>query len=106
MADTVRTLSALQTLLADNSSGAISPQDVRDFLVSVFPRIGAAASVADGGTIIHGLGATPTSVQITGSVAGELVAVTAIGATTFTVAIKTLAGIPGTTQTIYWEANY
>lgn len=36
MADTVRTLSALQTLLADNTSGDISPQDVRDFLVSVY----------------------------------------------------------------------
>lgn len=35
MADTVRTRSALLTLLADNTSGAISPQDIRDFLVSV-----------------------------------------------------------------------
>lgn len=34
MPDTRRTLSALQTLLADNSAGDISPQDVRDFLVS------------------------------------------------------------------------
>jgi len=37
MPDTVRTLAALQTLLADNASGDISAQDVRDFLVSVFP---------------------------------------------------------------------
>ncbi len=37
MADTRRTLSALQTLLADNSTGDISAQDVRDLLVSVFP---------------------------------------------------------------------
>lgn len=35
MTDTVRTLAALQTLLADNSAGAISPQDLRDMLVSV-----------------------------------------------------------------------
>lgn len=35
MVDTARTLSALQTLLADNTSGAITPQVVRDFLVSV-----------------------------------------------------------------------
>ena len=34
MADTERTLSALQTLLANNISGAISAQDLRDFLVS------------------------------------------------------------------------
>ena len=39
MADTRRTLSALQTQLADNASGDISPQDVRDFLVSVYPDI-------------------------------------------------------------------
>jgi len=38
MADTVRSLTALQTLLADNTAGDISPQDVRDFLVSaVYP---------------------------------------------------------------------
>lgn len=34
MADTPRSLSALQALLADNTSGDISPQDIRDFLVS------------------------------------------------------------------------
>lgn len=37
MPDTIRTLSALQTLLADNTAGDISPQDVRDMLVSVYP---------------------------------------------------------------------
>lgn len=36
MPDTVRLLPALQTLLADNAAGDISPQDVRDFLVSVY----------------------------------------------------------------------
>jgi len=35
MADTPRTLAALQALLADNTAGDISPQDVRDLLVSV-----------------------------------------------------------------------
>lgn len=34
MVDTVRTVAELQALLADNTSGAISPQDLRDFLVS------------------------------------------------------------------------
>lgn len=65
---------------------------------------GAAASTADGGTITHGLGATPTTVQVTGSVAGQIVTVTSIGATTFTVAIKTNLGAAGTAQTIYWTA--
>ena len=37
MADTKRTLAALQTILADNTDGDISPQDIRDLLVSVFP---------------------------------------------------------------------
>lgn len=36
MVDTVRTEAALQTLLADNTSQAISPQDMRDFLVSAW----------------------------------------------------------------------
>lgn len=36
MADTVRTLTALQALLPDNTDGDISAQDVRDFLVSAF----------------------------------------------------------------------
>jgi hypothetical protein len=37
MADTQRTLAALQTLLADNTAGDISAQDLRDFLVTVHP---------------------------------------------------------------------
>jgi len=37
MVDTIRLLAALQALFADNSSGAISPQDLRDFLVSAMP---------------------------------------------------------------------
>lgn len=35
MADTVKTKTALVTVLADNSSGAISEQDLRDVLVSI-----------------------------------------------------------------------
>jgi len=34
MADTERTLTSLQTLMADNATGDISPQDIRDMLVS------------------------------------------------------------------------
>ena len=37
MPDTERSLAALQALLADQSTGAISPQDVRDLLVSAHP---------------------------------------------------------------------
>lgn len=66
----------------------------------------AAAAVDDAGTIAHGLYSTPDYVLCTGSVAGEMVSVTAIGATTFTVGIKDHAGNAGTTQTVYWYAVY
>lgn len=53
MADTARSLAELQTLLADNISGAISPQDLRDFLVSVTPPYGAMSrNVASATTIV------------------------------------------------------
>jgi len=45
MTDTPRTLAALQALLADNTSGDISPQDVRDFLVSVMGAGGPGAEI-------------------------------------------------------------
>lgn len=64
---------------------------------------GATASVADGGTITHGLGATPAVVTAVGSVAGEIVSVTAKSGSTFTVAIKKPDGTAGTPQTIYWN---
>ena len=66
---------------------------------------GAEAAVADGGTIAHGCAATPTLALVTGSVASEIVSVTALGAANITVAIKTDAGAPGTNQTIYWRAE-
>lgn len=71
----------------------------------VTERSGAAATVADGGTITHGLAATPTNIRCTPSVAGEMIAVTATSSTTFTVAIKKHDGTAGTTQTVYWEAE-
>jgi hypothetical protein len=63
--DTVRTLSALQTLLADNTSGDISPQDIRDFLVSVSPphgtmyrNVAAATTTVTPGTYLKAAGTT------------------------------------------------
>ena len=64
-----------------------------------------ATSVADGGTIAHGLATTPTVVTVTPRVAGELASVTARAPTTFTVAIKTDAGAAGTTQIVDWRAS-
>lgn len=66
-------------------------------------RSSGATSVADGGTVTHGHPKTPTNVRVTPSTASEFVSVTAIGATTFTVAIKTHDNSAGTTQTVYWE---
>ncbi len=65
---------------------------------------GAAAGIVDGGTIAHGLAVTPTYVQLTPSIAGEMASATAIGAANITVAIKTHAGGAGTSQVIYWRA--
>ena len=65
---------------------------------------GAAGSVADGGTIAHGLATTPTVAVCTPSVASEFVSVTALDGTNITVAIKQDDGTAGTSQTIYWRA--
>lgn len=65
---------------------------------------GATASVADGGTITHGLGSTPRVVLANPVTAGEFVSITAKDGTTFTVAIKKHDNTAGTTQTIYWLA--
>lgn len=67
-------------------------------------KSGTAATVSDGGTITHGFSVAPQSVLAVGCVAGEIITVTAISATTFTVAIKTNLNAPGTPQTIYWQA--
>lgn len=63
-----------------------------------------ATSVADNGTIAHGLSTTPTGVVVTTTVANEYAAVSAIGATTFTVQLTKHDGSAGTTQTVYWRA--
>ena len=65
---------------------------------------GATASVADGGTISHGLVGTPTGVIAVTTTTGEFVSITAKSSTTFTCAIKKHDNSAGTTQTIYWHA--
>ena len=48
MPDTIRSLAELSTLLSDQSSGAITPQDIRDLMVSqmVHGEIGSTAKAA------------------------------------------------------------
>ena len=50
MADTIRLLAALQALFPDNTTGEISPQDLRDFLVSAMPTGRAATKVVASST--------------------------------------------------------
>jgi len=60
MADTERTLAALQTLFADNSASAISEQDLRDFLVTSMG--GYAGIKVSAGTGTQALTDTPSKV--------------------------------------------
>ena len=59
MVDTVRTRAAVLALLADNSTGDISPQDVRDAIVSMF-GVYAFIYVSDGAVAQAGVTTTPT----------------------------------------------
>ncbi len=61
-------------------------------------------TVADGGTIDHGLAAIPTHATVTASVSGEVAYISSMSATQLTVAIKSAAGAAGTTQPINWTA--
>jgi hypothetical protein len=63
MADTQRTQAALLALLADNITGDISPQDIRDFLVSVSGGYG---SIFVHGGVTAQTGITSTPVKMSG----------------------------------------
>ena len=71
---------------------------------TAFGTSGVATDVNDGDTIPHGFTSAPSIVIPGGSVEGEMVTATSIGATTFTVAIKTALQAPGTQQTVRWVA--
>lgn len=64
-----------------------------------------ATSVADGGTISHGLATTPTVVTVTCSTADEYASVSAKGSSTFTVQLTKHDGTAGTTAVVYWTAE-
>ncbi len=71
MSDTVRTTATLLALLADNVSGDISPQDVRDMLVSIF-GVWSAIYVADGAIAQTGITTTPVKISgFTTNIAGS-----------------------------------
>ena len=52
MADTERSLAQLQALLADNATGDISPQDIRDMLVSLTQPYGSFSTATASATTI------------------------------------------------------
>ncbi len=73
MADTVRSIAELQALFADNVAGDISPQDLRDFLLSSAPAHGtisilsaAPTTIATPGTYVKMAGTTVLSADATG----------------------------------------
>lgn len=64
------------------------------------------ASVADGGTIAHGLQKTPTFVNLTTTAQGHIAAASAVDGTNITVQLSDDAGnAVGTAETVYWEAK-
>lgn len=64
MADTQRLQSALISLFANNTAGDISPQDDRDFIVSIFPGWGGLYISSTAQTTIAGAG---TAVKMAGT---------------------------------------
>lgn len=94
------------------SNGAVAGGTISDSGTNtVFENVkgatakGMATSVADGGTIAHGLGVAPKFINLSGTVASNTVVPTSVDATNITVAIKDDTGAAGTTQDIYWEAS-
>lgn len=63
MTDTIRTKAELLALLADNTTGDITPQDIRDMLVSLMGVYGG-IKIVDGITAQSGI--TPTPETLTG----------------------------------------
>ena len=67
MPDTSRTQSSILALLANNTSGDISPQDLRDLVVSIFPGWGNFYISSAAQTTISGAG---TAVLMAGTTTG------------------------------------
>lgn len=67
---------------------------------------GGTASVADGGTISHGLNTTPTIVNVTSSVQGHVASVSSVGSSDITIELSDSSGSAVTSaETVYWEAK-
>lgn len=104
--DTSTSLSWINNICDDTSLEVITARRMGNaWGTKLDESYGAATSTADGGAIAHNCVGTPTTITVSGSVASEMVSVTSIGATTFTVAIKKDDGSTGTSQTVYWKSH-
>lgn len=68
-------------------------------------RNASVTSVADGGTITHGLVGTPTKYGATTTTADEFLSITAVSSTTLTIALTKHDGTAGTTANVAWWAE-
>ena len=67
---------------------------------------GGTSSVANGGTISHGLSTTPTKYTVTPNVAGRVVAVTTVSSSTLTIALQDNAGTAvSSAENVVWYAE-
>jgi hypothetical protein len=71
MVDTIRTMAALQSLHADNTTGDISPQDNRDVIVSAMTGGHGGIYVANGSTAQTGVTTADTLMTGFATVSGE-----------------------------------
>lgn len=68
---------------------------------------GGTASVADGGTIAHGLSNTPTKFFVTPNVAGRFASVTSVSASNLTIALKDSTGAAvAVAENVTWYAEF
>jgi hypothetical protein len=69
MADTISTRAALVALLADNTTGAISPQDLRDMLISIDAANGCLSVSASAATALTGAAYPTNALLLAGTTA-------------------------------------
>jgi len=97
-------------ILRGNTTGQLNPGGASNATIAdntgYRTRNGGTASVADGGTIGHGLSAAPTRVVVSSRQANRIVSVTGVSATEITVAVKNHDGTAvEVAEGLYWEAS-
>jgi len=85
-------------------SGMGAATVVKNNIGYVTENEGVTGAVADAGTFAHGLSNTPTGCVVTGTVTGDIIKVTGLGAANVTVSIKDEGGGAGTAQVLYFRA--